>query len=134
MNKAPGRNQTFIFRTILTVTLVAVTWLATTPVDVPVVPGISDKINHLAAFAVLAFLADFSFPGSGFNLKKLLSLITYGILIEVIQYFLPSRCFSLLDIVADVLGLLLYITIYPLFSRVPYLSYLKAGRRSSRKG
>ena len=133
MNKKLHNNHTVLFRAILMFTLIAVTYLATIPADRSILPKINDKVNHLTAFAVLAFLADFSFPGSNYNLKKFFPLIIYGILIETIQYFLPTRSFSLLDILADTLGLLLYIPLYHLFSRIPHLADLKAGRRSIRK-
>ena len=77
--------------------------------DVPsVAQGVNDKVAHLLAFMTLALLTDNSFPGKGFNLRKSLPLVFYGMLIECIQYYLPYRSFSMLDFLADCSGVYLY--------------------------
>jgi len=81
-----------------------------------------DKINHLATFLVLALLVDFSFPNFRFNMVKIFSLIAYGFSLEVLQYFLPHRMFSLIDIAADSLGLLAYGLLIPFIKRIPAFS------------
>ena len=78
------------------------------------VEEINDKANHFLAFGALALLGDFSFPVTRFALKKFLWLLSYGVLIECIQYFLPYREASLLDVMADATGL----AIYWLFNRI----------------
>lgn len=67
----------------------------------------ADKLYHCAAYCWLAFL-----PMAGLAIRRLalfaaLSMIVLGILLEIGQYFIPSRSFSLLDIVANSLGVLL---------------------------
>ena len=37
--------------------------------------------------------------------KKVIILLAFAVQIEVVQYFIPSREFSLLDIFADMVGL-----------------------------
>lgn len=37
--------------------------------------------------------------------KKVLILLAFGLQIELVQYFLPNREFSLLDVVADGIGI-----------------------------
>jgi len=81
-----------------------------------------DKINHFATFLVLALLVDFSFPNFRFNTVKIFSLIAYGFSLEVLQYFLPHRMFSLFDIAADSLGLLAYGLLIPFIKRLPAFS------------
>jgi VanZ family protein len=81
-----------------------------------------DKINHFAAFFVLALLVDFSFPNFRFNTVKIVSLIAYGFLLEIIQNFLPYRMFSLFDISADIFGLLGYGLLIPFIKRLPAFS------------
>ena len=74
-------------------------------------PGLfwqADKLAHLGVFMTLAFLADAGWPDSPFNGKKFLPLLGYGAAIELLQLTIPMRSGSLLDLVADVLGLLLY--------------------------
>ena len=45
-----------------------------------------------------------------------------GLLIELVQYFLPHRQFSLWDLAADMLGLLIYPLGFPLLKRIPGLA------------
>jgi len=71
-----------------------------------------DKLVHVLMFVVLAWLADYAFPASRFYLDKALPLFGYGVLMELVQWPLPYRSFSFLDMVADGSGLVLY----PLFS------------------
>jgi VanZ family protein len=83
--------------------------------------SVNDKIGHILAFVILAFLLDFSFPASNFNLSKILPLLAYGMLIEITQYFLPHRMFSLLDMLADGGGLVIYALLIPILRHVPIL-------------
>jgi len=113
-----SRSRIIVFRVSLVSALIAITILATTPLEYPIVSGINDKANHIAAFFVLGLLADFSFSENKFNLSIFLPLLAYGVAIEVIQYFLPYRMFSLFDVAADAIGLLLYRFSLPLFNRL----------------
>lgn len=99
----------WLFRALLVVNLVAVSWLAFTGTPVPV-SGVflGDKFNHLAAFLVLAFCVDRSFPNTSFTRVKIWPLIFYGVLIEVVQSQLDHRQFSLLDMLADGVALAIY--------------------------
>ena len=104
------------------ISLVVITYLATTALEFTIVSSVYDKLNHFVAFLVLALLVDFSFPYSRFNTAKIYSLLVYGCLIEIIQHFLPHRMFSLLDIAADSLGLLAYGLLIPFIKRLPAFS------------
>ena len=68
---------------------------------------VSDKIQHATAFFGFAVLLDAS---SKLDLWKqqFPLLFGYGLLIEILQSFVSWRTFSLLDLLADVVGLLLY--------------------------
>jgi VanZ family protein len=103
------------------VALIAITHLATTRIQYPVVENINDKLNHILAFYVLALLVDFSFPQDKFVVSKVLALLGFGLLIEVIQYFLPYRTFSLYDLAADGGGLTVYWFSLPTLRYVPLL-------------
>jgi len=94
-----------VFRTFLTAAVLGILFLATTPLACPIVSVINDKLNHVAAFFMLAMLTDFSFPETKNRLALLLALLSYGVAIEIIQHFLPWRTFSLLDVAADALGI-----------------------------
>jgi len=99
-----------IFRFFYFAAIVAIMLLAVLPDydNLPELFSISDKLNHIAAFFVLALLAHLSRFRSGIK-KQHIFLLIYAFLIEIIQYFLPTREFSFLDIAADVIGLLLSI-------------------------
>ena len=109
------------FRVSFITALIITTYLTMTSVEYSVAQKISDKLSHAAAFFALSLLLDFSFPASKFDWKKYLPLLFYGIMIECIQYFLPYRSFSLLDMLADALGIATYVIIFPLLIYVPEL-------------
>ena len=79
----------------------------------------SDKLEHLISFLILAFLADVGWAESGFVARKYLPLLGYAIVIESLQYFVPGREVSSLDLLANASGLLLYgLFISPLLRRL----------------
>ena len=114
-----SRTHIIAFRVVLTVALLAITHLAFTPQQYPVLKDISDKANHIFAFYVLALLVDFSFPKDRLGFSKVFALLSYGLLIEVIQYFLPNRTSSLLDLLADGVGIASYRFSLPVLRHVP---------------
>jgi len=94
--------------------VIAILYLATTSVDHTVQSTFNDKFNHLIAFIVLSFLAHISYPKLH-KIKWAAALFFYGLLIECIQYFLPHREFSLLDLATDALGIIAYLIIFCTF-------------------
>jgi len=116
-----SRTSIIVFRVMLVVSLMLIIYLATTELTHPLMMSVNDKLGHVLAFVILAFFMDFSFPASSFNLSKILPLLAYGLLIEVIQYFLPYRMFSLLDMLADGSGLVIYVLLIPILRHVPIL-------------
>ena len=86
---------------------------------------INDKVAHAMAFLLLALLADVSFPEPRFRLRIFCALAAYGMLIECIQFFLPYRSFSLLDFLADLLGIGAYYIFLPLLQRLDYFYRIK---------
>jgi len=115
------KKQIILFRISLVASLTGILILATIPLDYPIVSGINDKFSHLLAFFMLALLTDFSFPGYKFNWYKIIPLMGYGMLIEVIQYFLPHRMFSLFDVSANAFGMVVYYFCIPVLKHVPVL-------------
>lgn len=65
-----------------------------------------DKAEHATTFAILMALAWFAFRQRFMDWQLALWLMLYGIAIECIQYFIPSRSFSILDMLADSCGIL----------------------------
>jgi VanZ family protein len=115
------RSITAAARVALLVAVAAVAWLATTDRAVPGLERLSDKVSHASAFLVLALLAERSFPEGRFGAAKVLGLLAFGAAIEVVQYFLPYREASFLDLAADAAGIALYAAARPLLLRIPVL-------------
>jgi len=85
--------------------VVAVLVLALMPKDL-VMPSTGwDKSNHLLPFSVLALLGLHAYPGRA--MAVLAGLLTYGVLIKVLQSFTPNRSADWQDVVADSVGLVL---------------------------
>ncbi len=91
--------------------LIFVAWAALTPVYEPKPQLINDKLAHLLAYFALAMTTDHAFATTPFSLKKFSLLFIYGIGLEVLQQYVPGRDFSLLDMLANASGLLIYLLI-----------------------
>ena len=86
--------------------LIAIEFLATTSQEIQPIQNSWDKANHFIAFFTL--YVTFSFGYTKLNvLTKVLVLLAFGLQIEIVQAFLPNRDFSLLDVFADGVGILL---------------------------
>jgi len=86
--------------------LALVSYLALTPISHPVSTLCWDKINHLAAYLCLGLLSDMAISAGSRLVLKLFALLSYSVMIETIQHFIPGRHFSVFDITANALGLL----------------------------
>ncbi len=106
-----------LVRALFALTLAVVTVLAFIPLDHPPVSG-NDKLNHVAAFAVLATLAIGAFPNAPPWRWILPGLLGYGLFIEVTQHFLPWRTFSIADLAADLVGILGALGLWSILGRV----------------
>jgi len=94
--------------------LISIFYLATTPLEIEPLKNIWDKVNHFVAFFTLYIMLSLAHPNLKL-LQKVLILLFYGVFIEFIQFFLPYREFSLLDIVADGLGIVIGIVLLRLY-------------------
>ena len=81
------------------------------------VAAVNDKAQHVCAFAVLGLFSCFAFPPRDLWQFHLPFLAGYGLLIESVQWWLPWREFSLLDLAADIAGIVLILVAVPLLSR-----------------
>lgn len=77
-------------------------------------PRINDKLAHFLVFLVLGVWAFFSWRQFAWRLYLTWFLVVYGITIEVTQYFVPGRYFSILDWVMDILGVLAALWLFDL--------------------
>ncbi|MBV2122038.1 MAG: VanZ family protein [Candidatus Thiodiazotropha sp. (ex Ctena orbiculata)] len=120
-----SRLPTTLLRGVLAISLVAICFLAFTPLQIAAVSSLNDKLSHTLAFLYLALLCDFSWPEADWNFTKALSLLGYGLFIEAVQAFLPHRFFSLLDLAADGLGLIIYSLMLPGLMRIAWVKSLR---------
>jgi len=97
----------WVSRLLLALGVALVSYLSV--IEVPRQPSLPfiDKIEHAAAFFSLGACAYFAFQDS--VRAATLGLLLYGLGIECVQWWLPWREFSLLDWVADGLGVLLWL-------------------------
>jgi VanZ family protein len=94
------------WRMLLAVLAVAVGYLALKPAPPTSVDLGWDKLNHVAAFAALAFSAQLGYPTSQrTKLAALVAIFAFGGLIEVLQHFVPSRSAQWGDLLADLVGI-----------------------------
>jgi VanZ family protein len=117
--------NTRTIRVLLGMALLVISYFAFTPLETPVVGQLNDKLSHIFAFIVLAFLVDFSWPQTSWNPLKYIPLFGYGLFIEVVQAVIPNRIFSTWDMVADLLGLLIYTLLLPLLLSIPLIKALR---------
>ena len=96
--------------------LIAIEFLATTTIHIEVVESVWDKANHFVAFFVLYILISLAYKK--FSIKvKVTWLLLFAVQIEIVQYFIPKRCFSTLDVFADAIGIVLGIGLYKLYEK-----------------
>ena len=96
-----------IAKVLLVLAIGVILWLALHPS--PPISGLQlDKLNHLAAFFVLALLTEYAFPSATVSALKLAPLLGFGLLIEVLQYWVGYRYFEWLDVAADAAGIVLF--------------------------
>lgn len=111
-----GQNFRFLFKTTL-INLILLVWVISiivvvylslkTSANLPTEFWNADKLYHAGVYCWLALL-----PFQCFNSKKIrfmssLSMIGLGLALEIIQAYLPNRTFSIMDLVANSLGVIL---------------------------
>jgi VanZ family protein len=86
----------------------------------------ADKVLHASAFFVLSFLLNRASSSMAKRVRNMLSLLAFGILIEILQSFTGYREVSAADVLADLVGILFFQSTY---SFLLYLRELKRKRR-----
>ncbi|CAA6806632.1 MAG: Unknown protein [uncultured Sulfurovum sp.] len=102
-----SKNQ---FKVIFFITVIVILYKALTPTsgDPFFDFNHSDKVLHVLAFFVLSFLLNRSSSSIAKRIRNIFSLLAFGILIEILQSFTGYREVSLADVLADLLGILLF--------------------------
>lgn len=104
MPKLPNR----LWAGILVALVLAIGALALTPHPPPTLDTGWDKLNHVLAFAALAFCAQHAAQGSRWPAPAWQGgLLAYGVLIEIAQTAVPGRHGEWPDLLADAVGIVL---------------------------
>ena len=76
-----------------------------------------DKVIHASAFFVLSFLLNRSSSSIKKRIRNVSALLLFGIFIEIAQSFTTYRTPSLYDVIADLVGILLFQLTYSYFKQ-----------------
>ena len=99
---------------------VFLSWQLLTPVTI-VAAGSWDKVFHFGAFALLSGLAFLAWQRVSASII-IMGLLSYAALTEILQHFIVGRSFSIMDWVADSLGIFVAMLITTnLLKRVKFL-------------
>ena len=97
---------TRLWRVLLLLLLVAISTLAIMPRPPVGLDFGWDKLNHMLAFAALAFSAGLGFPAPrAVRMGAPLALLAYGGLVELMQGWVPQRSGEWADLLADGVGI-----------------------------
>ncbi|MEA3315916.1 MAG: VanZ family protein [Campylobacterota bacterium] len=116
-------NRFNFFRFAFYSAILVIEFLATTTVEIKPIENSWDKANHFIAFFYLYVALYFAYPRLG-NIGIITILLLFAIQIEIVQYFIPGRYFSLLDIVADGVGIVLGMIIVRVLLKIRLTSHL----------
>ena len=95
--------MTNLYRLLFASSILGIMILSTAPLLDLKVSSFNDKLLHIIAFLYLAIISILS----KFEIDKIylfILLISYGLLIEIAQTFLPYRYFEINDLLADLIG------------------------------
>jgi len=99
-------NNPLHFLAYLIGAIVVFSYLFFSPQNLPQNIPNSDKVGHIIVFFVLGLLL---FKATVLRRsKQIVILLSYGIVVECVQYFIPYRSGSIDDVVADSAGILLF--------------------------
>jgi len=94
-----------VFRITLGISILFISTLSVQEIEAQSAVNLSDKFLHFFCFLYLTILSWLSRIISK-ELWVYVIVLAYGILIEIIQIYIPYRSFEFLDIFADFLGIL----------------------------
>ena len=93
------------FRITLGISILFISTLSVQEIEAQSAINLSDKFLHFSCFLYLTILSWLSRIISK-ELWVYVIVLAYGILIEIVQIYIPYRSFEFLDIFADFLGVL----------------------------
>ena len=107
-----------LFLVLFIILIIAITVLSLLPPKSGLELGKSDKLNHFLAYAILSLKFGFISTKIRSYFIGIPFLITYGLLIEFFQGFVPGRDPSFYDALANFVGVFSGFFIFRLFSRI----------------
>lgn len=75
----------------------------------------NDKVEHVLVFFILSLLLNRSSHALKHRARNIIVLLAFGVLIELIQHFVPNRTASLYDIAANAGGILLFQVMFSIY-------------------
>ncbi|ADR33220.1 VanZ family protein [Sulfuricurvum kujiense DSM 16994] len=103
--------KTLLYKTLFYLNFFIIEYLALTPRHIEIIESFWDKQNHFVAFLVLYLLLGMAYRDFS-TAQKTVIMTFIAFQIEIVQYFIPGRYFSLLDIAADAIGVIAGIIVY----------------------
>lgn len=111
------REHTLFYKVIWWTALVSIYIAAILPQEMaPNIGNLSDKLHHLLAFLVLGILFQFAYVLRFWYAFFLLT--AFGMVIEVSQLFTVNRSGEIADVVADIVGIFIGLTLYKYSKKV----------------
>ena len=107
----------FSFRILLAISISIVTILSVQEVNIESSVNFLDKVLHFLCFSYLTLITWLS-QILNKDLHVYAIVLAYGILIEIVQRFLPYRSFEYLDIFADSVGIIAGLIIIKIFKNL----------------
>ena len=86
--------------------------------------GLNDKMEHFIAFFLLSFLLNRASSTIKHRLRNIAVLLSFGIIIELIQNFIPNRTASISDILAGLLGIIVFQLLFSMFLYIKKEKYI----------
>jgi VanZ family protein len=110
-----------IFKILFFITLAIVFILALVPNDHVTIEYIyADKLKHMSAFFMLSLLLNRASSTLKHRIRNMILLLLFGIFIEVVQLYFPHRESSVLDVIADFAGIVLFQVSYSIFKLIKF--------------
>jgi len=88
-----------------------ITYFSLTTIEHTISKSVWDKASHFIAYLILVILIRMVHVRFNY-LTCVITCFSYSFIIECIQYFIPDRNFSILDMLANLLGTVLGVIIY----------------------
>ncbi len=112
------------YKTLFYITAFAVFILALVNNDHVSINSIyADKIKHISAFFTLSLLLNRASSTLAHRFRNIIALLLFGCLIELVQYFIPTRDSDYMDILADFVGIMLFQVLYSSYKMIRELFF-----------